>query len=801
MISTELQQEVRFFRPALSLNRSFGRGLRRVLRKISIFLLILFIVLEIILQAIAQISTLVEPVSFLAVFVDNAPTIRGLLFITLATSFIFLMIESFFNSRYLKGVASSTRVAKGRSAQGITYEVADVLEFSYSDLTASFCTSIYGRTILARCNIFDDAISGFLSGNRTKITPKVLILPKHGFLSLSELADTIFKADKDFANFLFSNGVNDTMYKGSTEWVSRSLFENKFKEAWWLEDNLLHTEGIGKDWAYGGAYLLSRFAKDPSAGSVFSSLSTENNYASEKVKQLETILARDKEANALLIGDQGVGKRDIIVLLEQKILHKETIGVLENRRVLDFDTNAFLAAYGEKNLFEQALLKLLEQTKNAGNIILIIDDMPVFIKSAESLGSDVTALMDSYLSSRDMQVIATSDPVSYHEIIEARPQLMQRFESVQIESPDFSSTIRILERVAEEYERKNRVVFTYAAIQTIIEGADRYIVGGVMPDKAVDLLVEVVPVALSESQKNITKDVVEAYITKKTDIPVGKITKKEQNTLLHLEEILHKRVVGQEEAVEIISNAMRRARAGIQSPDRPMGSFLFLGPTGVGKTETTKALAEVFFGDEDNMLRLDMSEYSSDDALERLIGSREQNSVGALVTLLKEHPHGVLLLDEFEKTTPSVMDLFLQVLDEGSFTSSRGETISARNLVIIATSNAGSDIIWKYTKEGRKVHEAKDEIIDAIIKKGIYKPELINRFDGVVLFHTLKEEHLESIAQLMLESLKKRIKKQGFELVVNDVLVSILVQRGFDPKFGARPMRRVLQEEIGRAHV
>jgi len=279
----------------------------------------------------------------------------------------------------------------------------------------------------------------------------------------------------------------------------------------------------------------------------------------------------------------------------------------------------------------------------------------------------------------------------------------------------------------------------------------------------------------------------------------------EKEKLLHLEDILHERIIGQEEAVSLISGAMRRARAGVRSPQQPIGSFLFIGPTGVGKTETSKALAEVFFGDEAAISRLDMSEYQTDDALARLIGSFEGGRTGALSKILREKPYGVLLLDEFEKTNQEVHDLFLQILDEGFFSDMKGKRVNARNIIFIATSNAGSDIIWDMVKRGEmsagggSASGVKDELVEEIIKRGKFKPELINRFDGVVLFHPLEIDHLVKIAHLMLTKLKKRLLGRGVDLVVNDALVNYVAKNGYDPVFGARPMKRIIQEKVEQA--
>jgi ATP-dependent Clp protease ATP-binding subunit ClpA len=285
-----------------------------------------------------------------------------------------------------------------------------------------------------------------------------------------------------------------------------------------------------------------------------------------------------------------------------------------------------------------------------------------------------------------------------------------------------------------------------------------------------------------------------SFVSQKTGVPAGPIQDTERDLLLHLEDKLHQRVVGQRAAITAIAKTMRRARTGIQASDKPMGSFLFLGPTGVGKTETAKALATVFFGGEHTLQRIDMSEYSSPDSLTKLIG--DANSSGTLPTILREHPYCVLLLDEFEKASQAVHDVFLQILDEGICTDGRGQTVNARNTIIIATSNAGSQLIIDTVKSRQTLEHLNQRIIDKIIADGVFRPELINRFSSTIIFEPLTIEEQGQVASMMLQELSTRIKQKGYHLVVGEELLQLLVEKGYHPEFGARPMQRVLQDMI-----
>jgi len=294
----------------------------------------------------------------------------------------------------------------------------------------------------------------------------------------------------------------------------------------------------------------------------------------------------------------------------------------------------------------------------------------------------------------------------------------------------------------------------------------------------------------------VEKEDVFNLVRAKTNIPVGEIKEEERAGLVDMEDILHKRVIGQDEAIKVVSDAVRRARSGIQNSKRPMGTFLFIGSTGVGKTETAKALAEIFFKNEEAISRLDMSEYQGEDAVDKLIGSFENGRSGLLANILREKPYGVLLLDELEKASKGVHDLFLQIIDEGVFSDMKGKKVNARNVVLIATSNAGSDLIWKMSQNNVPYENFKKELVDTIIDRGIFKPEFLNRFDAVVTFQPLKSDELRQIAVLMLGGLRKRLKNQGIDLLINEVLVDYLMKQGSDPKFGARPMNRAIQDKV-----
>lgn len=803
MFDTAIKKEIRRYAPALSLDALVPHGLRRVLK---IFLCVIALAAALLLFVfwLAGYSPVFD--AFLsrvpgtgALFAAHT-RILGLLYISGSLWFLVFAFGSFRNTLYFRGIEPILHeTASEDGPHGLTYEVAGILSrVRGDDLTSAFVESPYGRKVLARCNLGKEEIKKFCGARKNAVDPSGLKLSKQGFFTLRHLAAYVYESDKEFSDFLFKYGTDKDNFEGAVLWVVRSHYVRKHNARWWSRDNLARVEGVGVSWSYGKVWLLDRYTKSLTSGSVFSTLSRTSGYAYERMRQLEGILARSREANAILIGEAGVGKMDVIGGLQREIDTGAALAPLARKRVVVFDAESFVASFGKKETFERELKRLLNQASRAGNIIFVIENFASFIASAKAFGSDIVAILDPYLTSSEFQFIATSDPSAYHQVLSTESALMQRFEKVQLENADLESTVRVLEDIAEEYERQSRLTFTYRSLETIAQAADRYLTEGVMPDRAVDLFVEIVPYALREKEHAVTRQVVEAYVAKKTGVPAGEVESEEREELINLEKILHKRVIGQDKAIETIANAMRRARAGIQNPDRPLGSFLFLGPTGVGKTETAKALAATFSGGEDTMLRLDMSEYRGGGALGQLVGSFEAGKPGTLSNMLREQPYGVLLLDEFEKTTSEVQNLFLQILDEGYFSDMHGKRVNARNLIIIATSNAGSGMIWEAVKEGKDISKEEDKIISAIIAAGDFRPELVNRFDGVVLFHPLSEDNLRSIARIMLAGLTERIRERGYTLVVNDALVNLLVKEGYDPKFGVRPMQRVVQEVIER---
>jgi len=346
-----------------------------------------------------------------------------------------------------------------------------------------------------------------------------------------------------------------------------------------------------------------------------------------------------------------------------------------------------------------------------------------------------------------------------------------------------------------ELEYKYKMLILYPTIREIVNLTGRYMPSLPFPKKALDVLDEVVVYVQGKKEKVVFPHHVSEVVSTKTEIPLGKMESKEKETLLNLENLIHQRIVNQEEAVRQISIAMRRARAGLSSKKRPMGTFLFLGPTGVGKTETSKALAQIYFGSEDKMIRLDMSEFQAISDIPRLVGAVSPIEMqGLLTTPVRESPFSLVLLDEIEKSHPNILNLFLQVFDEGHITDGQGRKVMFTNTIIIATSNAAADMIFKEVESGKPVD--RQELIGSLIEKGTFKPEFINRFDATVIFHPLSKDNLMQIAQLLLGGLQKSLKEKEIDFEITESLKSEIVELSYKPEFGAREMRRVIQDKV-----
>ncbi|MEK7643096.1 MAG: ATP-dependent Clp protease ATP-binding subunit [Patescibacteria group bacterium] len=608
---------------------------------------------------------------------------------------------------------------------------------------------------------------------------------------VSDILAVLMDCDALWNKFLFDAKVTREDFVAAALWVEYQFSEETKRKRWWDRSQLGQISGLGKDLGFGYTYHLDMYSHEVWPGAMKYARETRRR----EIEALEQALSRSYEANVMLVGEEGSGKHAVLEGLSQKILEGSAPATLEFKRMVMLDYSSITAATKTKGDFEATMIKLLEEAVAAGNIILIIENFEGFLSSIASLGTDGLALLEPYAATARLQIIGLSDPTAYHRDLEPDGKVTKLFEKVDIEQPDANRLLMMVEDAALIIESRARKVFTFQAIKKSVALADRFIQDGAMPEKAIDLL-ESAASSVAVSKILIYPEDIESVVEKKTHIPTSKAESEERDKLLNMEQLLHERMIDQEEAIRSVSDALRRARSGLKGNNRPIGTFLFIGPTGVGKTETAKALAQVYFGDEEAMFRFDMSEYSQGDGVEKLIGSRDSKIPGVLASRLRERPFSLLLFDEFEKATREVHNIFLQILDEGFFSDGAGKRVSARETMIIMTSNAGANLIIELLRVQKDSAVIKQSIIDEIRTKNIFTPELLNRFDEIVLFKPLPKEELVKVAMLMLKGLTKKLAEQEIIFVPSEELAARVVEIGYDPIFGARPMRRAISDRV-----
>ncbi len=557
-------------------------------------------------------------------------------------------------------------------------------------------------------------------------------------------------------------------------------------------DPNLGRPGFGYELLFGFTPTLTKLSVDLSAPQPFTHhLIGRKNI----VERMERTLNSD--SNVFLVGEPGIGKKTITLEFARRAAEGELGANMAYRRILEFDQNFLLSESVDVNQKKVALATALAEAEGAGNVILVIRDLHR-LTNAMLEGFDFTDVFEEYLEKRKLKIIALTTADEYEKYLSKNMRLRKHFEIIRAEQPSRDEAIEIVMEAASIWEARRSVVTLTPAIRMIVEDSDRYVTDTPFPEKAIELLDAVVFYKEQNDRKTaITIDDVNIVLSERTGVPFARITESEKEKLGNLEEIIHKQLVNQNQAVSLIGKILRSKAIGVVRSNRPIGSFLFLGPTGVGKTETAKVLANVYFGSTANILRFDMAEYAGRDGVERLIGSTITNLPGALATSIQNKPASLLLLDEIEKAPREVFNLFLALLDEGKFTDAFGRSINGQNLFIIATTNAGAPYIKELVEKNTNKEDLQKSVIDYVIKENIFSPEFINRFDGAVVYEPLTEEHLVQVAAIMFKDLANALKEKGISLKTKEPVWRKLAHDGYDPSFGARPMRRVLELSVG----
>ena len=616
----------------------------------------------------------------------------------------------------------------------------------------------------------------------------------------------------------------------------------------------------------GGDSALEKYGRDLTEAAEKGELDPVIGRQNE-IERIVQILSRRTKNNPVLIGEPGVGKSAVAEGLAQKISQGAVPETLTDKKIISLDMGSMVAGSKYRGEFEERLKNTLDEVKKRGDVILFIDELQNIIGAGAAEGSmDAANILKPALARGEIQCIGATTLDEYRKHIEKDAALARRFQPVTVNEPSEEETIAIMKGLRDKYEAHHKVRITDEALEAAVKLSNRYIADRFQPDKAIDLMDEAASrvriqaftappdmkaqekklesvlrekreaidkqdyekaAALRDEEHTLRAEIDEkraAWEQKKTTakdtvgeeeiaqvvagwtgIPVKKMTEEESERLLHLEELLHKRVIGQNEAVSAVSRAIRRARAGLKDPKRPIGSFIFLGPTGVGKTELCRALGEAMFGDEDALIRLDMSEYMEKHTVSRMVGSPPgyvgYDEGGQLTEAVRRKPYSVVLFDEVEKAHPDVFNILLQILEDGRLTDNMGRVVSFKNCVIVMTSNAGAQSAQRTSlgfgagmADAMDYERMREKVLSDI--KSVFRPEFLNRVDEIIVFHKLEQKDIESIASLMLGQVAKRLKERDINLTYGDDVVSHLAQAGFDPQYGARPLRRVIQRTI-----
>ncbi|MGE5041951.1 MAG: AAA family ATPase [Candidatus Levyibacteriota bacterium] len=597
-----------------------------------------------------------------------------------------------------------------------------------------------------------------------------------------------------------------------TEDVTHALLEKEitandlFEILLWCRQDLksdrrkpvgLHFSGYGvfDFFVYGWDAQTKEYSADLTYAAV-SKKQIEISGRDHEYAQMIEVLAKNSVNNVLLVGEVGVGKSTLAMRLAQQS-YQDVHFVLNHRKIYELYVDRLLAGVGSSSDLEMRLELLLSEIQHSGNIILFIPNLEN-IFGGGGFQFDMSGVLFSYLKAGGIQIIGSTTPGYYKSIIRKKESVMNLFEVIRVEEPDRNELFKMLSSHVDLLEEEFGVIISYKAVHESLELSSTYLPDKYLPGKAVNLLQDVCSRARLEGKTVLTKDDVIRVVQEKTHIILERPTQDEKKILLSLEDTLHNRVIGQDEAVTAIAKAIRRLRSGFSQHKRPISVFLFLGPTGVGKTETAKALADIYFGDEKAMVRLDMSEYQTQEEVDRLLGGKvgEEELASSLPEEVRLHPFSLVLLDEFEKAHPHVLDLFLQVFEDGRLTDNQGKTVSFTNTIIIATSNAGSEQIREQVNAGKTTEEFKNGLVEMLLKSGMYRPELLNRFDDVIIFKPLSVEQAGQIAKLILAESLKTLENDQMYLAFDDRVIEKIVKESYDQEAGARNMRRYIGAQV-----
>ena len=694
-----------------------------------------------------------------------------------------------------------------KKALSLHHKEVTLVHLFYTILQSKACTAIFVRLLIPK-----DALRARVGETLVKekkraiptVSPEVLASifaayehackGKQDSVQVTELLLACIQQSRTVQDIMYKINVDSDKLKNVIEWVRIRERLRTRRTRFARAAKLRNKSGLDRAMTAVATPFLDNFSQDLTMAAVHG--------------RLEPCVARDKEIeeffriieggrqSLLLVGDHGVGKMSIIEGIVERMIEDDVPERIKDKRLVQLSVSALMAGTTVSGAQER-LLNMVGEIARAKNIILFINNIDDLMGSSSgSEGLDVSETLAEFISSGQMLVFATTTMQGYNTYI-ANSRISTVMSRIDVAEMELNQAIQVIEAKIGYVEYKHTVFFSYDAIEIAVELAHRFLRDQNLPESALSLVSETASYVRNTKGKDslVTKDDVATIIGNKTGVQTTSITEDEGDKLLRLEEEMHKNVIGQHEAVVSVANALRRSRAAISSTNRPIANFLFLGSTGVGKTELAKTIANVYFGGEDTMIRVDMSEYQDASGIYRLIGQPGKQGTGLLTEAVRQKPFSLVLLDEMEKADPRILDLFLQVFDDGRLTDSVGRVIDFTNCIIIATSNAGTAYVQEGIRKNMKMEDIREQLFRSELKK-YFRPEFINRFDGVVVFKPLSLEDTKKIAGLMLKRLEKNMDAKGVKFSVTEAGLDTLAKHGYDPEYGARPMRRAIQDYV-----
>ncbi len=629
--------------------------------------------------------------------------------------------------------------------------------------------------------------------NEALLTSSTEIQPKHLLLAL-------FNVFPVLRQVLLTQNSSVDVLREVVRYQSYEYQKRKKGNTFNLTVPYFKKGGVAKNWIYGYTYILSHFTKNLNE-EIISDRDIYGIGHDDEIEALISVLGKVSNRNALFIGEPGVGKSSIVLGVAQKINSGDVPIQIKDKRILKFDINGLIAQSSKERNLELLISKSMKELENAQDVILYIDEMQELIPSkASESGHSLAGILLPYILNSKFPILGTVNYSDYKKYFYSMESLRQSFTNIEIKEISAADALKILETKVSQLERNFGIYLTFPALISAVELAQRYNRERKLPSSAVQLIEEACSWSQTSGVRIVTEEHVSKVLSNQKGIPIGNVNAQESTRLMKLEENMKVKIVGQEEPINALIEALRRAHVDIRNPNKPIGSFLFLGPTGVGKTHISKVLAEEYFGSASNMVRVDMSEYKDINSVEKFLGGSSDGSILSkssisLIDKIKSNPYSVVLFDEMEKAHPQILDLFLQIFDEGRLTSTLGETVDFTHSIIICTSNIGSNILLESLSDSQTTwEEAKDRVL--IELRQAIKPELLNRYDKVIVFHPHDVKNLSQISELLLGELATRLNEKSIKLKWSSVIPQLIASKANEPGLGARPIKRYIQDHI-----